>query len=168
MFAMLQPVETMQGEDEEDTRLLQEMAVRARDYITSFRWCPPVTAMYFVEGIGYVVAIFLFEFDRKIGGTDDKLWVIVGDLPTAYMVVEPDESPQEVLAGYCLLMDEWVAAVRAGGGFAEVFPVEAARTEEHANMLDSRLKTLREEVIPMFSADRVTDANGRIIAKGES
>jgi len=161
---LLTPIDSMQGEDEEDTRLLREMAWRARDYITSFHWCPPITDMYFVGGIGYIVATFLFVFDRKIGGTDDKLWVIVGDMPTVYMIVEPDESPRDVLEGYCQLMDDWVAAVRAGGGFEDVFPVEAARTKEHADMLESRLATLREEIIPMFSADRVIDADGKLIA----
>jgi len=110
------------------------------------------------------VAIFLFEFDRKIGGTDDKLWVIVGDMPTAYMIPEPDESAQDVLEVYCKLIDNWVAAVRTGGGFEQIFPVEAAPTNEHADMLESRLATPREEIIPMFSADRLTDADGELIA----
>ena len=30
------------GEDDEDTELLNEMAIRAKDYITSFKWCDPL------------------------------------------------------------------------------------------------------------------------------
>lgn len=157
---MLMPVDAIKGEDEKDTRLLKEMAVRARDYITSFKWCLPITAMYLADGIGGVVAIFLVEFDGKIGGTDDRLWVVAGDLPSAYMVVEPD-SPRAALEAYCLLMDDWVAAVRGNGDFKDVFPVTAARTEEHAGMLQRRLAFLRKEVVPLFSTDTVNPSDGQ-------
>jgi len=43
---MLTTIDSMQGEDEEDTRLLNEMSIRARDYITSFHWCPAITSMF--------------------------------------------------------------------------------------------------------------------------
>jgi hypothetical protein len=152
---MLMPVDAIKGEDEEDTRLLNEMAIRARDFITSFKWCLPIAAMYLADGIGKVVAIFLVEFDGKIGGTDDRLWVVVGDLPSVYMIVEPDDCAREALETYCLLMDDWVAAVRGDGNFESVYPVEAARTEEHAGMLQSRLEFLRKEVVPLFSTDTV-------------
>jgi hypothetical protein len=79
---MLTPVAKMTGEDEEDSRLLREMAIKARDYINSFRWCLPIREMYLAFGVGYVIALFLFEFEGKIGGTDDTLWVVVGDLPS--------------------------------------------------------------------------------------
>ena len=144
---MLIPVKEMQGEDEEDTRLLKEMAERARNYITSFPWCLPISAVYFAYGIGKIVALFLFEFDGKIGGTDDKLWVVVGDLPSVYMVVEPNQSARGVLESYCWLMDDWVSAVR-DGDFEGVYPVTAARTEEHADMLERRLAMLRQDISP--------------------
>lgn len=152
---MLTPVDIMQGEDEKDTRLLSEMSIWARNYITSFDWCLPIRGMYLGDGIGGIVAIFLFEFGGKIGGTDDKLWVVVGDLPPAYMVVAPNDSPQEALERYCLLMDDWVAAVRGSGNFDGVYPVRAPRTEEYAGMLERRLTMLRNEIIPEISTELV-------------
>jgi hypothetical protein len=159
---MLTSVQKIQGEDEEDTRLLREMAEQARDYVTSFDWCPPIVREWLAAGVGGVVAIFLFEFARKIEGTDDKVWVIVGDVPPAFKAVEPDDTPQSVLEGYCFLMDDWVTAVRTGGDFDDVFPVAAAPTEEHADMLESRLATLREEIVPIFSTDRMIDSDGKV------
>ncbi len=156
---MLMPVDRIKGEDEEDTRLLAEMAVHARNYVTSFDWCLPITAMYLADGIGWVVAIFLVEFEGKIDGTDDRLWVVVGDLPPAYMVVEPDDCAQEALERYCLLMDEWVAAIRQKGDFDGVYPVSAPRTEEYAEALHSRLNSLRNEIIPNFSTE-IVNASG--------
>jgi hypothetical protein len=165
---MLTLIEKMQGDDEEDTRLLKEMAERARRYIAPFHWCLPITETYFAWGIGHVIALFLFKFEDKIGETDDKLWVVVGDLPSAYMVVLPSQNAREVLENYCSLMDDWVSAVRNNGNFADVFPVMAARTEEHADMLESRLAFLRKEIIPEAPADLMTDANGEIVARERS
>jgi hypothetical protein len=152
---MLTPIAEIKGEDEEDTRLLKEMATDARNYVTSFHWCLPIRAMYLADGIGGIVALFLFEFDGKIGGTDDKLWVVVGDLPSAYMIVEPDDCAQEALERYCLLMDDWIAAVRNGDDFEKVYPVSAPRTAEYADMLQSRLDILREDAIPGAPTDPV-------------
>lgn len=158
---MLMPVDAIKGEDEKDTSLLNEMATHARNYITSFKWCLPITAMYLADGIGGVVAVFLVEFEGKIGGTDDRLWVVAGDLPSAYMIVEPDDCAREALETYCILMDDWVAAVRGDGDFGGVYPVEAARTEEHADMLASRLDFIRKEIIPEFSAEIVNPSAGQ-------
>lgn len=159
---MLMPIEKIEGEDEEDTQLLKEMAERAYGYITSFPWCLPVTAGYLAGGVGGIVALFLFEFGGKVGGTDDKLWVVTGDLPSAYMVVNPYDNARDALESYCLLMDDWVKAVRSGGSFEDVFPVSAARTEEHAAMLESRLEYLREEIMPDVPTDVLVDPAGEI------
>ncbi len=156
---MLMPVEAIRGEDDEDTKLLNEMASDARNYIASFTWCLPITAMYLADGVGGIIAIFLVEFAGKIGGTDDRLWVVVGDLPSAYMVVEPDDCVQEALERYCLLMEDWVSAVRGNGDFENVYPVAAENTEEHADMLQGRLDSLRKDIIPEFSADIVSPSS---------
>jgi hypothetical protein len=136
------------GDDEADTALLLQMAKSARDYITSFDWCPPINAIHLASGVGGLVAVFLFGFDRKIQGTDDQLWVIVGDLPTAYLVVEPKDSPAQALERYCELMEEWIAAVRDAGELSEVFPVSTEPTPENAESLEKRIAFLLAEMIP--------------------
>jgi hypothetical protein len=136
------------GDVAEDTALLREMARSAREYITSFAWCPPVKAMYLAYGVGGIVALFFVEFPYKIKGTDDQLWIVDGDLPSAYLVVETDDSPADALERYCGLMDEWAAAVRVGGGLNTVYPVEAEPTLENAESLEGRVAFLRAEIIP--------------------
>src|SRR5260370_27952817 len=107
---MLVPVGQIVGGDEEDTKLLRKMAAEAREYIISFKWCLPIKSMRFADGVGGVIAIFLVEFEGKVGGTDNRLWIVVGDLPSAYMVVEPDDCAKETLEGYCELMNDWIDA----------------------------------------------------------
>ncbi len=151
---MLTPFNDIAGDDEEDTKLLREMAIKAWEYITSFQWSLPITAAYFADGVGGVVALFLFEFEAMIGGTDDRLWVVVGDLPSAYMVVGP-ESAKEALEAYCLLMDDWAAAVTETGTFSDVFPVDAARTPGNADTLRRRIEFVRREILPGFSTQSI-------------
>jgi hypothetical protein len=136
------------GEDDEDTTLLREMAKAARDYISSYAWCPPIKDMHLAYGVGRVVAVFLVEFPEKIRGTDDKLWVVVGDLPNAYLVVEPDDGPSPTLDRYCELMEDWISAVQKSGDLSNVFPVAAASTPENADLLKRRVEFLRKEIIP--------------------
>lgn len=140
------------GDDAEDTRLLREMAQEARDYITSHSWCPPQKDMFLACGVGGVIALFLVEFTEKIGGSpDDSLWLVVGDLPSAYFVTENATHQRAALETYCNLMDDWVAAVLDGGDLDEVYPVEAEPSEQNAQELASRLRYLRAEIIPAIS-----------------
>jgi hypothetical protein len=152
---MFTPVEEIVGDDEEDTQLLNEMVEMARNYIASHKWHLPISAMYLVFGIGGIAAVFLVEFEGKIGGTDDRLWIVVGDLPPAYMIVVEDDTAQQALEAYCQLMDDWIAAVSTSGHFGEVFPVSAPPTQEHADMLHDRIEYLRNEIVPNVPADSV-------------
>jgi hypothetical protein len=140
----------MQGEDEEETSLLQEMLVEARRYLTSFRWCPPISEEYLGFGIGKVFAVFLFRFAEHRTQADDWLWVVVGDLPSAYFVVDDAPNPRRAAEVYCRLMQDWVFAVLNKTAMEDVFPVNAVASEEMARMLDSRVQFIQKKLVPMI------------------
>ena len=84
-----------------------------------------------------------------VAGFDDKeLWV-VGDLPSAYFVVDDVPTPRAALETYCSLMEDWAEQVLSGDQSYESFPVAAEPTEEHARMLLSRVEHLREVFAPL-------------------
>ena len=140
------------GDDADDTRLLREMAEEARRYITSHSWCPPQKDLFLACGVGGVIALFLVDFTEKIGGSpDDSLWLVVGDLPSAYFVTENATHPRAALETYCNLMDDWITAVLDDGDLDEVYPVEAEPSEQNARELESRLRFLRAEILPAIS-----------------
>ena len=134
------------GHDAEDTALLREMAGDARDYIQAFDWCTPIRELTLGLGVGGVVALFRFEFKQAIGGTDDNLWVVVGDLPSAYFVYEGNEDPAVAFEQYCGLMEDWAMAIRRGSSVEECFPVDVPATQENAEALLSRIAFLRAEL----------------------
>lgn len=144
-----QKVPNIVGDDDEDTVGLQKLADVAKQYIQSFHWCPPVDNVYLGFGVGGAVAVFLCKFAQRITEIDDSLWVVVGDLPSAYLVVEEADDPAQALERYCEMMDHWVSAVRGSGDLADVYPIPVEATVEHADMLSKRLRLLREEVIPL-------------------
>jgi hypothetical protein len=136
------------GDDPQDTELLRGMAKMAQDYIQSFSWCPPISRMYLTYGVGGVVAVFQVEFAHKVQDTDDKLWIVVGDLPSAYLVVEPVDDPGLALERYCELMDQWISAVRSSSDLRDAFPVTTEPTLKNAESLNRRIDVLRTEIIP--------------------
>jgi hypothetical protein len=135
------------GDDPEDTELLREMAAEARAYMEDFEWCPNIESVHLALGVGGIVAVFLFQFDEVIEDDDDALWVVVGDLPSAYVIVEPDDDGRAALSRYCEMMEDWAFNVLKGNSLEESFPVEAEATQEHAEMLRQRIVFLRSEII---------------------
>ena len=143
--------EDVVGNSQSETRRLRAMVAEARAYICGFKWSPDNPKFYLAYGVGDVVAVTLAAFDRKIDGVDDRLWVVVGDLPSAYLVVEDSDCAREALSRYCDMMEDWVRAVEASSGFDNVFPVPAARTKENADLLRRRVEFLRSHITPHVS-----------------
>jgi hypothetical protein len=113
------------GIDDEDTGQLRAMHVAAMDYIKSFKWSKGVTETFFGMGLGGVFSIFLFRFDALVGGTDEFLWVVEGDIPSAYLVADDAETPEGAARVYFGLTEDWANAVLQGRALDDVFPVAA-------------------------------------------
>lgn len=146
----LVPLSQIKGDDAEDTALLRQMADEATRYLKSHKWCPDISHAYLGFGIGGVVAVFLFEFSMATRGVDSQLWVVVGDLPSAYLVTDKACNARLALELYCDLMDAWANAVTQNTSLESVYPVRAEATDENAVQLRSRVRFLRDKVIPMM------------------
>jgi hypothetical protein len=147
------PIDRLFGDDEEDTRLLLELASKAQRYISKFSWCRSVREAYFGDSYGKVVAVFFFHIEPSRPGVDEWLWVVVGDLPSAYLVIDVLKTPSQALAGYVGEMSEWVKLAKEGRSSKEVISVNAAPTPESAMMLEARLKVLSERIVPALQAN---------------
>ncbi len=145
----LTPTAQMTAENESELAELQEMLRRAETYLKSFEWCPTIQEKYLAIGIGGVLALFLFRFEHPVCDSDEWLWVVVGDLPPAYFVVDDARTAQAALTVYCELMDQWADAAAGKSSLEGVFPVQAPATPESAKMLRKRLRFIRDNIIPM-------------------
>lgn len=149
-FAKLSSIDEIQGDDEVETSQLKALAERAKNFILGFRWCKGIVESYYGGGVDNIVAVLLFKIEPGIVGVDEWLWVIVGDLPPAYLVTDVAPESASALKAYVREMRRWVEAVNSGNSTKELIPVNAPATPQYAQMLKSRLDTLEEEFIPLF------------------
>ncbi len=138
------------GDSEEDSALLAAMADEALDYFTSFEWCGGVTDFRFGVGVGKVIALFLLQVEpaalkgKPLPRSGEYVWVVVGDIPSAYLETDGIHDPFVALAEYCELMIDWADEVLAGGDLGECFPVRATASKDNARDLQSRIRTIRD------------------------
>jgi len=150
-IAKLVPEAEIRGEDAAEALELKSMLQEAKGYIASFRWAPDVIEAYMGIGIAGVLAVFLLKLAEPVAQHQDEyLWVVVGDLPSAYLVTDEAGSPVNALEIYCELMSDWAEAVKSGADLAAFYPVQAPADDKHAEMLLNRVKFIRERIIPEF------------------
>ena len=147
------PVHSMMGDDEQDTLLLRAMSQNAEDYLRSFSWCEDVLSAFFGGGVGGVFAVFLFKIRSARPEVGSWIWVVVGDIPSAYLPIEDATSPAEVFKTYLWGMTKWVEFARQGrSGNPDdgVPPINIPATPEWAETLEKRLHSLRLIIQPFF------------------
>lgn len=146
-FSKVVPVSEMKGTSEADTALLKSMLQEAQEYITAFTWCGGIREVHFGWGAGDVFAIFLFRIKPTRDDVDEWLWVIVGDLPSAYLVTDACPTPSDALETYIRETGRWVEAARAGKAMKGLIPLQVAPTQENADLLEKRLRSLEQEFL---------------------
>lgn len=101
--------------------------------------------------------MFYVQVTPRRSWIDDRLWIVIGDLPPAYLVCDNINDWQEALATYVEEMKKWVDAVLEGRSTEHIIPVNVAPTVEYANMLGSRLQLLKELFIGIPKEEMPTD-----------
>jgi hypothetical protein len=150
-FNKVVPAGDLRGEDEKDTSMLRGMLSEARQFLISFHWCRSVKQAYFGFGIGGVVAVFLFGIEPAQAGVDEWLWVIVGDVPPAYLVTDDCPTPKAALDEYVIEMSRWVAAAKKNQSTKDLIPVTAPATPENVKALSGRLEFIRNKILSTIS-----------------
>ncbi|CAM3305277.1 hypothetical protein [Asticcacaulis taihuensis] len=135
------------GEDEKDTEQLRAQFEDAQAYIKGFSWSEPIERAYLAFGVGGIFALFLFVFEKAVGGTDKELWVVTGDLPSAYFITDAAEMVPDAIDTYCCLMEEWIVSVEEDDHEIKVFPIAAQRTKANADALRTRIAFLRKNFL---------------------
>ncbi|MEO0567885.1 MAG: hypothetical protein AAF066_09140 [Pseudomonadota bacterium] len=120
---------------------------KAKEYLAEFRWVLSIDESYLGGFFPEIVGIFLLKVTPKLMGIDDYVWVIVGDVPTAYITVEDCPNPATALDGYIGAVQEWVDAVLNAKTTNGVIPI-LPETPENALLLKRRLNYLRSEILP--------------------
>jgi hypothetical protein len=144
------PISQMIGDDEEETRLLHGLLTRAQAFLSSFAWCVSISELYFGEGIGGIFGVFFAHIHPSRTDIDTFLWIIVGDIPSAYLVTDRCKTPSQAIRAYIEEIRKWVELARQGKTSSDVIPVNVPATPEWAEILGRRLNTLEQEILPQW------------------
>jgi hypothetical protein len=127
-----------------DVRRLADEAV---EFLRRHPWCASISSCEVAWAVPGVVGVFLMRHVPSREAVDELLWVVVGDLPSAYLVL--DEAPTwfESLQGYVHEMDKWVSAVRKNESVSNLIPVNVPATRENVDLLARRLEFIRIEIL---------------------
>jgi hypothetical protein len=113
------------------------------------RWTPPIAHLVLAFGIAPIVGVFLMRFEPGGDPRDAERWVVVGDLPPMHFETDDAPTPAIALQLYCAIAEDWADNVLAGRDLSDSYPISVAPTREHAEMLKSRIETLRADFIPL-------------------
>lgn len=125
---------------------LSKLENAAVNYIRSFAWSGTVLELYRGVHVPGILGIFLVRLRPSAPNVDDWLWVVVGDVPPAYLVAEGNPTPADALEGYIREMRRWVEAVQSGKPVGGLIPVNAPPTPAFAEMLERRLGSLKRSI----------------------
>lgn len=142
------PLSEMRGDSEEDTELLKRLAVEANTFIRAFDWCKGIKDSYFGFGIGGVIGVFFSHIIPANENVDEYLWIVVGDLPPAYLVTDENRTPSDALRAYISEMQKWADAAEEGQPVEELIPVNGPVNPDMAIKLKKRLAFLESEILP--------------------
>ncbi|RZK05537.1 MAG: hypothetical protein EOO46_15785 [Flavobacterium sp.] len=120
----------------------------AKKFVQSHKWCRKAVTGWYDEKVSLLdkLGVFLFEIEPINADVDTYVWIIVGDLPSVYLVASI-KTGEEALETYCELMEEWANNVLKGCSLDECYPVEAEPTTENAELLKSRTVFIRKEIL---------------------
>jgi hypothetical protein len=146
------PIDGIFHEEDEEFGLLRQMAQEAEDFLRGFNWCKAIREAYFGSGYGGIVAVFFFRVVSSTPEVGEWLWVVVGDLPPAWLPIDRNSTPSEALENYIWEMTRWVHFAKRGRSPEDGIPVNLPPTWRNAEQLEDKLKVLRKAVLPAFQA----------------
>lgn len=131
----------------DEEKYLRTLLDEANGFIKRQNWCKAIIA----EKCGLVCdgafGVFLFEIMPANSSADNFIWVIVGDLPPAYITCDDAKNAIAAVNLYLGAMDCWVEAVLNGKSVSGLIPVDAAPTKENALSLKGRLDWIGDNVV---------------------
>lgn len=138
--------------DQEERAGFEDYNMRAEKYIESFSWCDAVVGMRVGLFFPDILSVFLVEIESSLPHIPELVWVVIGDLPPAYVRYEKTACGNAACAlnSYVGAMYEWVEAVENGQSVEGLVRVNVAPTKEWAKELRGRLEFIDEDILPEY------------------
>jgi hypothetical protein len=128
-----------------------ELAVlvqESKDYLNSHSWCTKINDGWVFINLGRVLCIFLYAIENNQSPDDNLLWVVVGDLPAAYLDTFTVSDTKDVLKVYTELVNDWIVHVESNQSLDDCFPLKSDRSLESTEMVKRRIVLLQNNIMP--------------------
>lgn len=152
-LAKLIPMTRYRETNPREAAAVEDMHAEASTFLQRQKWCESIRQSYVGLAHPGIVAVFLFDLVPTSADVDQWVWVVVGDLPSAYIGSDDCPTAGAALDGYIGEMDEWVEAALAGGAVDALIPVNVAPTRQNAIDLKKRLDFLHERILNLHKED---------------
>jgi len=140
-------------------RGLARLASEALGYLTSHRWCARIEHGWLDRAWEGILGVFYFELVPTEGTEADRdVWVIVGDIPPAYIDSQECRNGAQALRAYAAAMRDWVDHVRLGLPIDDLIPVNVPAEIEFAELLSARITFIELELLPQC-AEKSTEGS---------
>ena len=124
-----------------------ELAEEAASFLKNHKWCKEIEKQWLAADWENLLAVFFFKIVPNSADADDYVWVVVGDLPPAYIDIESSDNEIETVRVYTKLMDDWVQHVKKGQPTDDCYPINVPPENEYAEMLAIRIRLIRENIL---------------------
>lgn len=125
-----------------------QMTAAATAFLAGQSWCARIVSVVPIFALAGVIGVYRCSLIPSHPDADVMVWVVVGDVPPAYLVHEPGDSWQDALAAYVHEMRRWVSLAEAGNQAGDdVIPVNVAPTAANAQLLASRLDFIQARLV---------------------
>ena len=132
----------------------------ANAYLAAQPWMSRIEDTFLDREMSGKVAVFFFEIAVTKLCPDSGIWVIVGDIPPAFIDIAHCKNGAQALLSYCYNMAEWVYAVDDNKSVDKLIPVVYHGTfrpvdpaEVFASFLWDRIDMIRNSVMSEFAAE---------------
>lgn len=120
----------------------------AKSFLNSKKWCQRIEDGFLGVCVEGILAVFKFIIVPVTDDIDKELWVVVGDIPPAYLVTDNAPDAISALKVYVEEMKLWVEAVLNEKCNNDLIPVNVPATKENAIKLRIRLNFIINKLIP--------------------
>jgi len=128
-------------------------------YLSSHPWCQNITNGWLFTNLGEVLCIFLYQIENSQSPTDNLIWVIVGDLPPAYIDSKEIGNTRKVVEVYIYLVKDWIEHAENARNMEQCYPLLSGWTEEHVEMLKVRADLLEKSILPNLYEVSIEERN---------
>jgi hypothetical protein len=112
----------------------------AREYVCSLAWVKRVQQIFVGRVFGDRAGVFLYETVPVKRGVDRFHWIVWGDVPAAYLVLDDAPDPDSAVDAYLYEVRNWIAAVRGQESLPDVMPIDWTKTHEGADQLEQLIE----------------------------